>query len=343
MLVCPSCCHLCYWWNAEWGFFPLRYIFSRGANSWFLSLFSFLLLQFFAEVWLYVLLTVDAVYVEQQQQGCFVWLKGRLPSTLNHVLPSYPPTEKWQNVVIEGNTQTAHGCVYADSNVGINFIISSATAHLSSRGLSYISQSDGVRLACLPKPHFTASLNLWPSMIAFKAFKPQHPSLSFIISVCGLSKKLMWGKNCHRGIQIACVWHQTYWPSMGMLFSLIYFQLLLLCLFMFFIAVFFFLLILLFPFLPSLLLFLSPLFLAVCLFVSLSSALWDLLPSCFTFLTMKQMLILIILLAEISLWSNLMLREQLLHSASQGDCRCACKCDLVTKAMQDTSLESCYT
>lgn len=36
-----------------------------------------------------------------------------------------------------------------------------------------------------------------------------------------------------------------------------------------------------------------------------------------------------------------MLREQLLHSALQGDCRCACKCDLV--AMQDTSLESCYT
>lgn len=38
---------------------------------------------------------------------------------------------------------------------------------------------------------------------------------------------------------------------------------------------------------------------------------WDVLPSCFTSLTMKQMLCLIILLAEISLWSNLMLREQL--------------------------------
>lgn len=33
---------------------------------------------------------------------------------------------------------------------------------------------------------FTASLNPWPSMIAFKAVKPQHPSLSFIIYVCGL-------------------------------------------------------------------------------------------------------------------------------------------------------------
>lgn len=97
----------------------------------------------------------------------------------------------------------------------------------------------------------------------------------------------------------------------------------------------FFLLILLFP--PFLLL-------AVCLFVSLSFfALWDLLPSCFTSLTMKQMLILIILLAEISLWSNLMLREQLLHIALQGDCCCASKCDLVAKAMQDTPLESCYT
>lgn len=261
MLVCPSCCHLCYWWNAEWAFFPLRYTFSRGANSGFLSLFSFLLLQFFAEVWLYVLLTGDAVYVEQQQQqqDCFAWLKGRLPSALNYGLPSYPPTEKWPNVVMGGNTQTAHGCVYADSNAGINFIISSATAHLSSRGLSYVSQLDAVRLACLAKPRFTASLNSHPTMFAFKGFKPQRPCLSFIISVCGRRKKLMWGKNCHSGIQIAWVWHQTNWPRMGTLFdycsvcSCSFFLDFALCL-------------------PTLLLFLLPCFLLVSLSCTLGSA-----------------------------------------------------------------------
>lgn len=46
---------------------------------------------------------------------------------------------------------------------------------------------------------------------------------------------------------------------------------------------------------------LASLFLAVRLFVCLCFALWDLVPACLTSLTMKQMLILIILLAEISL------------------------------------------
>lgn len=166
-----------------------------------------------------------------------------------------PPTKKWQNV---GNT--AHCCVYADSNAGIDFIISSATSHVSTRGFSYMSHLDGEGLACLPRPRFTASLNLWPSMIVFKAVKPQHLSIRFIIYVCGQGKKLMQGKSSRWAIQIAWVWHWSYWPSMGMLSSLIYFQLLLLCLSMFFIA--------LFSSLPSLLLFFffsSRLFLFGCL------------------------------------------------------------------------------
>lgn len=80
--------------------------------------------------------------------------------------------------------------------------------------------------------HFTASLNLWSSMIIIKAVKPQHLSLRFIINVCGQwkkKKKLMRGKSSHWGIPIAWVWHWPYWPSM--LFSLIYFQLLFLYLF----------------------------------------------------------------------------------------------------------------
>lgn len=248
-----------------------------------------------------------------------------------------PPTKKWQNV---GNT--AHCCVYADSNAGIDFIISSATSHVSTRGFSYMSHLDGEGLACLPRPRFTASLNLWPSMIVFKAVKPQHLSIRFIIYVCGQGKKLMQGKSSRWAIQIAWVWHWSYWPSMGMLSSLIYFQLLLLCLSMFFIALFFswhcsFPLSPLYCFF-----FFFPLVsfsLAACLFVPFSFALWDPVPACLTSLTMKWMLILIILRAEISLWSNLMLRKQPLHSG-RG---CASQFELVTEAMQDTPLESCYT
>lgn len=163
---------------------------------------------------------------------------------------------------------------------GIGFIISSATAYLSWRGFGYISQLDGERggLARSPKPHFTASLK--PAGPAWSLLKQSSRSVSpfsFIIYVCGLrkKKKLMRGKGRHWGIQIASVWLRSYWPSMGTLFSLIYFQLLLLCLFMFFIALSFSL---------DIALSLSPFlycsfsfFLAVCLFVSRSLfALWDL-------------------------------------------------------------------
>lgn len=134
-------------------------------------------------------------------------------------------------------------------------------------GFSYISQLDGEGLACLPKPHFNASLNSWPSMIVFKAVKPQHPFLSFIIYVCGLRKKLMQGKSCHRGIQIAWVWHWSYWPCMGMLFSLIYFHLLFLWLFIF-LLLFYCALFSLCAFLASYCSF-TRLILAVCLSVSL--------------------------------------------------------------------------
>lgn len=42
-------------------------------------------------------------------------------------------------------------------------------------------------LACMPEPHFTASLNPWPSMIAFKAVKPQRlSSLSASSSMCAV-------------------------------------------------------------------------------------------------------------------------------------------------------------
>lgn len=159
-----------------------------------------------------------------------------------------PPTRKKMTECGDGRKRR---CVCADSNVGINFIISSATAYLS-RGFSNISRLNGEGLACLLKPHFIASLNPWPSMIAFKAVKPQIPCLSFIIYVCGLRKKLLQGKSFHRGIQIASVWHWLYLPSMGMLFSLICFQLLLLCLFIY-CSLFWGGGILLFPFLASLL------------------------------------------------------------------------------------------
>lgn len=320
-------------------FFPLRYIFSRVANSQFLSFFSFLLLQFFDGVWLYVFTTADAVYGEQQQD-CFVWLKGRLPSTLPHLLPPSPPTKKWQNVVIEGNTQAARRCVYADANVGINFIISSATAYLSSRGFSYISQLDGERLAGLPKPHFTASLNLWPSMMAFKAVKPQRPSLSFIIYVCGLRKKVnvRWKLPQRNSDRLGLVLDilTRHGNAFFDLFSVIALSVhVLYCsLFSSWYCSF--------PLSPLYCSFFRPSLFGR-LFVSLFFAPWDLVPACFTSLTMKQMLILIILLAEISLWSNLMPRKQLLYSASEGGRDCACKCDLTTKAMQDTPLESCYT
>lgn len=49
---------------------------------------------------------------------------------------------------------TAHCCVYADSNTGMDFIISSATAYLSTRGFSYVSHLDGEGLARLPRPRF---------------------------------------------------------------------------------------------------------------------------------------------------------------------------------------------
>lgn len=109
---------------------PLGYIFSRVANSRFLSFFSFLLLQFFAGVWLYVFSTADVVYGKQHQQGCFVWLKRVAAKySIQCFASPYPPTKKWQNLVIERNTLFAHCCVYGDSIVGFSFIIYSAIAH----------------------------------------------------------------------------------------------------------------------------------------------------------------------------------------------------------------------
>lgn len=57
------------------------------------------------------------------------------------------------------------------------------------RGFANISHLDGGELARLLRPHLTASVNLRPRMIIFKAAEPQHGSLSFIIHVCGLWKK----------------------------------------------------------------------------------------------------------------------------------------------------------
>lgn len=131
--------------------------------------------------------------------GCFVWLIRAAAKDPN--LPASPPPHthnrrERQNVAIGwmergGETlQPARCCVYADSDAGINFIMSSATAYLSSRGFGYVSRSDGEERGggwlAFRSLIFTASLNPWPSMIAFKAVKPQHPSLSFIIYVCGL-------------------------------------------------------------------------------------------------------------------------------------------------------------
>lgn len=82
---------------------------------------------------------------------------------------------------------------------------------------------------------------------------------------------------------------------------MIYFQLLLLCLLMFFIALFPPLDIALSLSLPSTFLFLLPLSFFYSRLLFLSFAPWDLVPAGLTFPTMKQMLILIILLAEISL------------------------------------------
>lgn len=70
-------------------FFPPSLHFLEGSKMSILSFFFFLLLQFFAGVWLYVLPAADSVYGERQQQGCFVWLKEWLPSSPLHATP--PP------------------------------------------------------------------------------------------------------------------------------------------------------------------------------------------------------------------------------------------------------------
>lgn len=134
--------------------------------------------------------------------GCFVWLIRAAAKDPN--LPASPPPHThttgendrmWRSDGWRGGGETlqpARCCVYADSDAGINFIMSSATAYLSSRGFGYVSRSDGEERGggggwlAFRSLIFTASLNPWPSMIAFKAVKPQHPSLSFIIYVCGL-------------------------------------------------------------------------------------------------------------------------------------------------------------
>lgn len=133
--------------------------------------------------------------------GCFVWLIRAAAKDPN--LPASPPPHThttgendrmWRSDGWRGGGKTlqpARCCVYADSDAGINFIMSSATAYLSSRGFGYVSRSDGEERGgggwlAFRSLIFTASLNPWPSMIAFKAVKPQHPSLSFIIYVCGL-------------------------------------------------------------------------------------------------------------------------------------------------------------
>ena len=167
--------------------------------------------------------------------------------------PASPAAEEndrmWRSDGGGETLQPARRCVYADSDAGINFIMSSATAYSSSsRGFSYVLWS-GWRGAWLAFRSliFTASLNPWPSVIAFKAVKPQHPSLSFIIYVCGLrggkkknkvnAKKKPPPRNSDRlGFGIG----RTDQARERTLFSLIYSQLLLPCLFVFFIAPLFF-------------------------------------------------------------------------------------------------------
>lgn len=273
---------------------PLLHFFLRVANSRFYCFALSCYCSFLREY--------DYMFcVLRQQRGCFVWLGGwQLSKYPTPCFAPINPTEKWQSVGLCSDCQLLCLCWLPSKHQFHHILCHSVLINERFQLHPSFGWRGAGSLAGLVLPlHQTCS--------------PVR-SLCFILYVCGRRKKV---KSSHSGIHVAWVWHRSYWPSM--LFSLIYFQLSLLCLFMFFIALLFS-----FPLFPLYCLFFS-LRLFLYLFVSFSFALWDLVPACLTSLTMKQMLILIILLAAISLWSSLMLKEQPLHSVVGG-----AKYDLVT-------------
>ena len=320
--------------------------FLEGSKQSILSLFSFLLLHFSAGVWLYVLPAAGCSLCGAAAAAVGLFCLANMSRCQGPEPPASPAAEEndrmWRSDGGGETLQPARRCVYADSDAGINFIMSSATAYSSSsRGFSYVLWS-GWRGAWLAFRSliFTASLNPWPSVIAFKAVKPQHPSLSFIIYVCGLRGgkkkiKLMRRKSRRRGIQIAWVLASAVLTKRGNERSFLWFTLsyycpvcscsLLLPFSSLDIALSLSLSLLYCSFFS-----LSPLSFFGCLSfcLSLSGALWDLVPAGLTSSTMKQMLILIILPAEISLWSNLMLGKATCCTPREA---VLLKCDLVTK------------
>lgn len=144
-------------------------------------------------------------------------------------------------------------------------------------------------------------------MITFKVVKLQHFSLSFIIYVCGLKKELLREKLPQRNSES--------WFGIGHSDQVRKARFFDLCSFIIPLSVCESCLCFSWSFLSPSPLFIALFFFWLSVFLSLHLAIWDPVPAYFTPLTRRQMVILIIVLAEISLWSILMLRIQPLHLA----------------------------
>lgn len=134
--------------------------------------------------------------------GCFVWLIRAAAKDPNlPASPSPPPNNRRERTTECGDRMDGEGGGKHSSLPAAVFMLTLTRALISScppPQRTYHREASVTSLVRMERKEggggwlafrsliFTASLNPWPSMIAFKAVKPQHPSLSFIIYVCGL-------------------------------------------------------------------------------------------------------------------------------------------------------------